>query len=467
MVMKESFSRRLLPLVLSQFFGVFNDNAFKMLVVLAAFKGIPDYFQGASFVFMLTAAYVVPFILFSGITGALADRLPKRSILIITKVAELAVMILGTISFVHMKSWGIVPLVAVMFLMTTQSAFFSPAYNGALPETFREAEISKANGISGLFSFVAAILGAGLSPLLWNCTGQNFLRCGELLCTFSVFGFIAAGLVLPSAQCIPQGRQNPFCSLKEGWKALTHTRALWVTAAGDAFFCAIGVVIQTLVILFAKFTIHAGETELALLLLAPAIGMGIGCFLCGLLSGKRVELGFVVPGGIGLGIFLILTGAFPGAVTELFSGMRLHLNPVIFLLFSGISGGFFIVPLRAYFQQWIHPGKRGVALAANNQLCFSFMLLFSFLLLLLSAGAAQEGVMPRWTVDRKSLGVVNQGPILTSRLLRLRSIFQPDHLRAIAGSWKNLSALRFSPQPAKSTRAPFFSAGMTTLSRTF
>ena len=41
MVMKESFSRRLLPLVLSQFFGVFNDNAFKMLVVLAAFKEAP------------------------------------------------------------------------------------------------------------------------------------------------------------------------------------------------------------------------------------------------------------------------------------------------------------------------------------------------------------------------------------------------------------------------------------------
>ena len=397
MIMNESFSKRLLPLVFSQFFGVFNDNAFKMFVVLAAFKGIPDYFQGAAFVFILTAAYVVPFILFSGITGPIADRLPKRSILIITKVAELAVMVLGTVCFVHLKTWGVWPLVAVMFLMTVQSAFFSPAYNGSLPETFREAEISKANGISGLFSFAAAILGAGSAPILWNCTGQNFLRCGELLCAFSIFGFIASMLVLPSSQCIPQGRQNPFRALKEGWKALTHTRSLWVSAAGDAFFCAIGVVIQTLVILFAKFTISAGETELALLLLSPAIGMGIGCFLCGIFSGRRVELGFVAPGGIGLGIFLILTGAFPGGVTKLFSGsLIVHFNPVIFLLLAGISGGFFIVPLRAYFQQWVHPGKRGVALAANNQLCFSFMLIFSFLLLLLSAGAAKEGVMPRW-----------------------------------------------------------------------
>ena len=30
-----TFRRRITPLVLSQFFGVFNDNAYKMFVVLA------------------------------------------------------------------------------------------------------------------------------------------------------------------------------------------------------------------------------------------------------------------------------------------------------------------------------------------------------------------------------------------------------------------------------------------------
>ena len=86
-MIKESYVRRVTPLVLSQFFGVFNDNAFKMFVVLAAFNGMPGYFEGAAFMFMLTAAYVLPFILLCGMTGLMADTMPKRSILILAKAA--------------------------------------------------------------------------------------------------------------------------------------------------------------------------------------------------------------------------------------------------------------------------------------------------------------------------------------------------------------------------------------------
>ena len=46
-MVKESYARRLTPLVLAQFFGVFNDNAFKMFVVLIVFNGMPGYFESA------------------------------------------------------------------------------------------------------------------------------------------------------------------------------------------------------------------------------------------------------------------------------------------------------------------------------------------------------------------------------------------------------------------------------------
>ena len=122
-MMKESYARRITPLVLSQFFGVFNDNAFKMFVILIVFKGLPGYFEGAAFIFMLTAAYVLPFILLPAVTGLLADTMPKRSILILSKAAEFAVMLIGTFCFIKYESWGVWPLLGVMFLMTAQSAF--------------------------------------------------------------------------------------------------------------------------------------------------------------------------------------------------------------------------------------------------------------------------------------------------------------------------------------------------------
>lgn len=386
MVLNETYTRRILPLVFAQFFGVFNDNAFKMFVVLAMFHGLPDYFESSAFLFILTTAYVLPFILLSGVCGAMADRLPKRSILIFGKVAEFAVMALGTFCFLKAGAWGIVPLVGVMFLMTAQSAFFSPAFNGILPESFPEYEISKANGAVGMMTFIAAILGAGSSPLLWEISGKNFIRCGQMMCLFSILGFIATLAVLPSSRSSQSGQDNFFSSFLKGWKAMTQTRALWITALGDAFFCSIGVVIQTLIVLYAHFTLKSGEMELSAMLLSPALGMGIGCFLCGLFSGKRVELGFVPLGGLGMGVFLILAGFVPGAPVSLTHGIVLHPPFLLWLGMAGICGGFFVVPVRAYFQQWVDPERRGAALAVGNMLTFGSVLLFSFFLFLLVSG---------------------------------------------------------------------------------
>ncbi|MBO7147482.1 MAG: MFS transporter [Lentisphaeria bacterium] len=412
MIRNVAYSRRILPLITSQFFGVFNDHAFKMFVVLSVFKGQPNYFEGAAFMFLLTAAYVLPFILFSGITGAAADRLPKRSILIIAKFAELIVMILGTVCFLRVESWGMYPLLGVMFLMTTQSAFFSPAYNGLIPETFPEYEISKANGLNGMLTFIAAILGAGIAPLFWEFCNKSFLQCGEMLCLFSVFGFIAAVLVLPTIGGNRKDSGSAFRSFVEGWKAMVETRALWVTAVGDAFFCSIGVVIQTLIVLYANYVLKAGELELSAMMLAPALGMGLGCYFCGILSGRKVELGFVLPAGFLLGLFLILAGFNPGGPVQLTAKVTVHPCILIWLLLAGISGGFFVVPLRAYFQQWVNPAKRGVALAASNLLSFASMLIFSFLLLLLVAGAAPENttVLPSWLM-RFELPAFNPGSL--------------------------------------------------------
>ena len=399
-MMKETYARRITPLVLSQFFGVFNDNAFKMFVVLAVFSGLPGYFEGAAFMFLLTAAYVLPFILFCSVTGLAADTMPKRSILILSKAAEFAVMLAGTFCFIKYSSWGMWPLVGIMFLMTAQSAFFSPAYNGCLPESFPESEISRANGLSGMLTFIAAILGAGSAPAVWAWSGRSFTRCGELLCLFAVFGFLAAFAVIPSGGR-PRKNHGVLNSFREGWRGLTEKRALWVTALGDAFFCSVGVVIQTLIVLYAKFVLKSGEAELCAMLLAPAAGMGIGCFLCGMLSGKRVELGFVLPAGIGLSLFLFLAGGNPGEAwppIPAVPSLVLHVYLLAELLLAGICAGFFIVPLRAYFQQWVNPQRRGAALAVNNLLSFAAMLIFSFLLLLLTAGSAPENyrILPDW-----------------------------------------------------------------------
>ena len=118
----------------TQFFGAFNDNLFKQLVLLIcvnyAGKG-GDYQQYAQ------ALFALPFVLFSGFAGFLADRISKQRIVVAMKLAEIAVMIAGFLAF-HSTFGRLVWLLCVVFLMGTHSAFFGPPKYGILPELFRE-----------------------------------------------------------------------------------------------------------------------------------------------------------------------------------------------------------------------------------------------------------------------------------------------------------------------------------------
>ena len=121
------YAERLFPLLFAQFLGVFNDNAFKMLAILAVIGSQTGYFRDAAFMFAMTVAYVLPFLLMTAPAGAVSDRFQKRYVLILAKFVELLVMTLGAFCLGRTSFWGAVPLLAVMFLMTAQTSFFSPA----------------------------------------------------------------------------------------------------------------------------------------------------------------------------------------------------------------------------------------------------------------------------------------------------------------------------------------------------
>ncbi|HAU38498.1 MAG TPA: MFS transporter, partial [Phycisphaerales bacterium] len=101
--------------------GVFNDNFFKQAASLMAVYAGRQTFQSA-----IAAAFTLPFLLLAAPAGWLADRFPKRTIVIASKGMELAAMACGAVG-IATESW---PLVLVMmFLMGAQSTLFSPALN--------------------------------------------------------------------------------------------------------------------------------------------------------------------------------------------------------------------------------------------------------------------------------------------------------------------------------------------------
>src|SRR5215472_11852651 len=81
----------------TQFLGAFNDNVYKMIVSLRATQVAGA--SGGEYLALAGAVFVLPFLLFSGYSGHLADAVSKRTVLISVKVFEVGVMILALAVF--------------------------------------------------------------------------------------------------------------------------------------------------------------------------------------------------------------------------------------------------------------------------------------------------------------------------------------------------------------------------------
>lgn len=352
---------------ITQFLGALNDNIYKLLVVffLIQLQGI----ENSHLVLAVTGIiFVLPFLLFSAWSGVLADCFSKRNIIVITKVFELVIMILGLISFWLSSKYG---CYTVLFLMATQSALFGPSKYGIVREIVGSDEISKANGLMTSFTYLAMILGTFLASFIVDITARNFIVAAVFCVGVAFVGMITSFCI---GYTPPSGSHKKIDALflKDIIHSLRITLrhpSLFAAIMGSSFFLFLAAFMQFNLIPYAVESLHLTDVQGGYLFLITAIGIGTGSFLAGKISGKTAELGLVPLAG--LGIILCLYGL------DLFSGyfyVSIALLPV-----CGLLGGIYLVPLDSFIQ--IASPKRyiGQIIAANNFLSFIGVLAASLL----------------------------------------------------------------------------------------
>jgi len=80
-------------------------------------------------------------------------------------------------------------LCAVLFLFMVQSALFSPAKLGILPEMLKEEELSKGNGFMQSWTFVGIILGTAAGGILYKIFHSHIYYIGGLMSVLALIGF--------------------------------------------------------------------------------------------------------------------------------------------------------------------------------------------------------------------------------------------------------------------------------------
>jgi MFS transporter, NRE family, putaive nickel resistance protein len=110
---------------------------------------------------------VTAFVILSPIAGAIADRLDRKLILVITHIARM--LIVGTMPFVN-AVWQIYVLV---FALNIFNAFFTPTYQATIPLVTGKAEYASAIALSAATYQLLGVLGPGIAGSISGWIGSR------------------------------------------------------------------------------------------------------------------------------------------------------------------------------------------------------------------------------------------------------------------------------------------------------
>lgn len=400
-------------LLLAQFTGAFNDNAWKVILPLLALHAIHAQFgAGGDRVQELTqnaytlalVVFTLPLMIISLPAAVFADRFSKRTIIVAMKAVEIVIMVLAAVTlwryaqavapytgpdgdparFYEMSKLTLLPALVVLGVMGVQSAIFSPAKYGILPELLPHEKLTEGNGILEFLSFLAIIVGTGLGGVFLDFAGPQAWLSVLPLVFLACVGFFAA-LFVPHVPAANMSGETTRV-LREAWQIAYQDKKLWLTIIGLTAYWGLASLLGQDIMVYSKSADYLGlsDSKAAWPLTAFALGAGVGSVLAGKMSSGKIEIGLIPMGALGLGIFTLLLGAFaPGLYGTL-----------VFMGLLGISSGLVVVPLHSLLQ-WKAPAeKRGAIIAVSNVFVFGGILCGSLGALFLSKiGLSARGIL--------------------------------------------------------------------------
>ena len=363
--------RRFFPLFVTQFLGAFNDNLFKTaMVMLVTYQVYNDPAKEASFNAVAGAIFILPFFLFSALSGQLADSNDKARIIRIVKTAEILIMIAGAAGLL-MHS---VPLMLVaLFAMGIHSTFFGPIKYAILPQHLHKDEVLAGTGLVEAGTYGAILLGTitgGLIP-------SNSAAVGVLV--IALLGRIASREVPPAPPetdvAVPKMDWHIIRSSISLVSATLHIPRVFLAIAAISFFWAEGAVLAAQFPPLVKNVFGANQQVATLFLAIFSVGVALGSIVINHLLDGRVLAKFAPAAAIAMGLFIVhlywTVKSLPPVGDELidvYTFVRLrHAEWVMAdLLGVAVAGGMFVVPLYAFLTTTVHKSETARTVAANN-----------------------------------------------------------------------------------------------------
>lgn len=409
------FSRHFFPLFWVQFLGAFNDNLFKnALVMFITFRLADSPEQAGILITMAAGFFILPFFLFSAFAGQLADKFEKSLLIRKIKLAEVLIMLLGAIVLSIPSVEG---LLAVLFLMGVQSAFFGPIKYAILPEHLSEKHLLEGNGWFSASTFVAILLGTILGG--WGILTES----GDQLMAWVLLSVAILGVI--ASRFVPESTSKD-STIALQWNLVTNTMQemrlrkrfpeAFFAVLAISWFWFLGATYLSQMPLIVSGVL-GGDDQVVLVFLAGfSIGIAIGAWLAHQLQPSVRELSDLLWMGwllIGMSVLILMANAvmvfWTPPNSELLTVAAFFLQWQAWLIWLALVaiaavGGAFSVPLYTLLQVKTAPHFRSRMVAVNN-ITNALLMVFSALLVLLLYGLGADVIDLFYVIGLLNLAV--------------------------------------------------------------
>jgi len=351
---------RFIAMVIAYTLGNFNDNFNKQAVSLLALTYHHTSLQG-----WIGIAFTIPFLLFAAPAGWLADRFPRRRVIILAKMLEVVLLGMGGVGIMTLN-WSFILI--VVFFMAIQATIFGTSLTGSIPDVFPEKEVVHANARLTSATTAGILLGVVAAGLALNFKGmfhglpQGRLIAASMMIIVSIIGLIAS---FGAPRC-PAGNPKapfpwagPIDSIKNLWELRTD-RLLIAAILSNAYFWFIAALQVLFINKMGIIQFGLDYAATSYLALAELLGVTLGAIVAGNLVAKDNGLWVTPMAAMGLALFLCLIGISP------IFPLHLRLIYVLAMLVcAGVAGGIMMVPLGSFFQTRPLPERRGRVIAVS------------------------------------------------------------------------------------------------------
>ena len=235
-------------------------------------------------------------ILVTSLAGGIADRLPRRGLVVTLELARAAGLV-ATPMLIGWKWWLIVP---VLFVLSSINAIVQPAKQAAIPNLVPAGQVGKANATVAATSMLAGAVGFGLAAaVLSRFPNQiNALFFGDAM-TFVLGALIILGIPTLGGGTITSSVSG---ALRRSW-AVVNARPHFAVSTLAAFLIPMS--FPALLVLAYRLSGAGGQTYSTLELISA-----VGVFAGSVAVSRLGVIGSMRTVGAGL----LLTGAFSVAM---------------------------------------------------------------------------------------------------------------------------------------------------------